>query len=222
MAGVFEIIGPIMVGPSSSHTAGAVNIGRAVRQLLGFKPVRADISLYGSFAFTHEGHGTDRAVVAGILGMTAADSRIKKSLEIAEQKGIKVNFDLQYNEHPYHPNLAEITLYGNLEQVQLVGASIGGGRILIKEVNNFNVNISGEYNTLFCSYYEKLGMIARVSSLLAEEGINIAFMKVSRDKSREKALMVVECDQRLTDSIIAKITKVPSVYRVQYLEKPSL
>lgn len=218
MSSVFDILGPVMVGPSSSHTAGAVNIGRVARQVLGYEPTRADITLYGSFAMTHKGHGTDRALVAGILGMTTFDSRIKNALEISEQKGLKINFVIE-GQHPYHPNTAKVVICGENHSAEIVGISIGGGRVSIREIDGFEVNISGEYHTLICSYDEQLGMIAQISAILASESINIAFMRVSRNENRNKALMIVEVDQALTKEIIDRINILKSIAHVKYLRK---
>ncbi|MEW6622005.1 MAG: L-serine ammonia-lyase, iron-sulfur-dependent subunit beta [Bacillota bacterium] len=221
MTGVFDIIGPIMVGPSSSHTAGAVNIGRVARQILNCKPYRVEFTLYGSFAQTYKGHGTDRALVAGILGMTTDDPRIKNSLAIAKNEGIYCHFKGS-SEPTYHPNTVRVGLNCINEQFDVVGISIGGGRIIIKEIDKVPVNITGEYHTLICSYTERLGMVSKVSSVLAAKNINIAFMKVSRDEAREKALMVVEVDEPLHDEIIEIISRLNNILHVKYIEKIEL
>ncbi|KUO49533.1 MAG: serine dehydratase [Desulfitibacter sp. BRH_c19] len=218
MSSVFDILGPVMVGPSSSHTAGAVNIGRVARQILGNEPIRADITLYGSFAMTYRGHGTDRALVAGILGMTTYDSRIKNALEIAEQQNVKINFVLE-GQHPYHANTAKIVIYGGDHRAEIIGVSIGGGRISIKEIDGFAVNLSGEYHTLICSYDEQLGMVAQVSAILASENVNIAFMRVSRNENRDRALMIVQVDQPLTEEVVSKLNKLEAIAHVKYLRK---
>ena len=221
MARVFDIIGPVMVGPSSSHTAGAVNIGRVARQVLGCKPMRVDITLYGSFAKTYKGHGTDRALVAGVLGMTTYDPRIKNALEIAEKQGVIVNFLIE-GDHHYHSNTARIDIYGSNHSTQIVGISIGGGRISIKEIGGFEVDISGEYHAMVCSYNEQLGMVAKVSSILASEHINIAFMRVSRNENRDKAIMVVEVDQPITNEVLKGINSLEAIFHVKCVEKIEL
>ena len=218
MASVFDIIGPVMVGPSSSHTAGAVNIGRVARQVFGCEPNRVDITLYGSFAKTHKGHGTDRALVGGVLEMATNDSRIKNALNIARQKGIMVNFIIE-GDHPYHPNTAKIDIYSYGQHTQIIGISIGGGRISIKEIDGFEVDISGEYHAVICSYDERLGMVARISSILALEHINIAFMRVSRCENREKAIMVIESDQRITEGVLKRINDLKSISHVKHISK---
>ena len=218
MPSVFDIIGPVMIGPSSSHTAGAVNIGRVARQGLGCKPDRADITLYGSFAQTYKGHGTDRALIAGMLGMTTYDPNIKDALEIAKQQGLMVNFSKKDTHHPYHSNTAKIDIYGNEHNIQIVGISIGGGRILIKEIDDFEVEISGEYHTIVCSYKEQVGVIASISKILASENVNIAFMKASRCKNRTTAIMVVEIDQPVEEHVLKRLNELEVIYHVQYVK----
>ncbi len=221
MASVFEILGPIMVGPSSSHTAGAVNIGRAARQVLGEEPKKVEITLYGSFAQTYKGHGTDRALIAGVLGMSTSDPNIKNALDIAKKAGIKVTFNTK-GEHPFHPNTAKIFLEGDEEKAEIVGISIGGGRIIIRKIDDFEVDFSGEYHTLICAYDEELGVVAAVSSILAQQNINIAFMKVSRNEDRDKALMIVEVDQPLTEDMVISVSEMPIMNKVKYINKIEL
>jgi len=218
MASVFDIIGPIMVGPSSSHTAGAVNIGRFARQVFDDKPNRMDITLYGSFAKTYKGHGTDRALVGGVLGMATYDPRIKNALEIAKKQGITINFMIE-EDHPYHPNTAKIDIYSHGNHTQVIGISIGGGRILIKEIDGFEVDISGEYHAIICSYDERVGMVAKISTILALEHINIAFMRVSRSANRDKATMVIESDQSITEKVLKHINSLESISRVKCVNK---
>ena len=177
---IFNILGPAMIGPSSSHTAGAVNIGRVARQIFGNTPAEVKITLYGSFAATYQGHGTDRALVAGILDFFTDDPKIKDALKIAEKENVKVDF-LKSNEHLYHPNAARIECSRQSESSAIVAVSLGGGRIRIKEINNFQVDIAGNYNTLLCAYQDQLGVIARVSQVFANKHVNIATMTVSRE-----------------------------------------
>jgi len=218
MNSVFDILGPVMIGPSSSHTAGAVNIGRVARQIFGGRPASACITLYGSFAATYKGHGTDRALVAGILGYPPDDSRVKEALEIATREGVKVKFELE-RESPYHPNTVRIVLSGEGRSSDVVGVSLGGSRIAIREIDGFKVDITGAYNTLLCSYPEQVGMVARVSGILASDNINIAFMTVSRSGKRSKALMVVEVDEEIDEKILSEVASVPGMLAVKYIEK---
>lgn len=218
MSSIFDILGPVMVGPSSSHTAGAVNIGRVARQVLGSEPTKADITLYGSFSKTYQGHGTDRAIVGGILGMSTDDPRIKDSLKIADDQKITIKFTLE-EEHPYHPNTAKINVYSDENIVEIIGVSIGGGRILIKEIGGFHVNISGEYHTLVCSYDEQKGVIAQITAILADKNINIAFMNVSRNQKRDKALMIIEADHAIPEAAVNEIKELGLFTHVKHLEK---
>lgn len=220
MDSVFDILGPVMVGPSSSHTAGAVNLGRISRQVFGRKPESIKITLYGSFAATYKGHGTDRALVAGILGYYPHSLEVKDALDLAEAQDIHVAISTE-EESPYHPNTARIRLFGNGEAVDVVGVSVGGGAVSIKEIDGFHVDVSGTYNTVLCSYPEQVGMVARVTQILATENINIAFMTVSRSGRRSNALMVVEVDEEISKAVLRTIESVPGMLGVRYIEKLS-
>lgn len=196
---VFDIIGPIMVGPSSSHTAGAVRIGRVARMVIGETPSEAIITLYGSFAKTYQGHGTDKAIVAGLMDFDVADERIIRSLEIADEKGIKITF-IKSEEESIHPNTVKIDLKSKDGKHALVtGCSIGGGSIEIVNVNGVEVNFTGEYYTIIITHQDAPGAIARVSEVLASKRINIAFMKVFRKLRGQEAIMVIEADQPIDD-----------------------
>ena len=220
MSSIFEILGPIMVGPSSSHTAGAVNLGRMARQVLGKVPDRVTITLYGSFAATYKGHGTDRALVAGILCFYPHSPEVKDALDIAEAQGIAVEFHLE-KENFYHPNTVRIKLCAKEESIEIVGASIGGGAVSIKEIDGFPVEVSGTYNTILCVYPDQVGMVAKVTQLLAAENINIAFMKVSRSGRRANALMVVEVDEEVSPALLDTINSIGGMLGVRYIEKIS-
>ena len=177
---VFDIVGPVMIGPSSSHTAGAARIGRIAYALLGEKAVQADIRLHGSFAKTYKGHGTDKALVAGIMGMKPDDPRIRKSLELAKEQGLEVSIRPEFFENA-HPNTALIILIGeNGGQVRVQGASVGGGNILITEVNGMPVEITGQYATLIVLHRDAPGTIAQVTELIASLGVNICNFRLSR------------------------------------------
>ena len=190
---VFDIIGPIMIGPSSSHTAGAVKLGNVARVLLGSTPVKAHITLYGSFAKTGKGHGTDKALLAGICGYTMDDVRIRS---IFEKCPIEYSFAYGENQD-YHPNTAIIILSDERTTVTVRGASVGAGRIEIQEIDGMEVSFHGDYNTLVIFHYDRKGMIGKITTWLSDHGINIAFMKVFRLKKDEKSVMVIETDQRV-------------------------
>ena len=191
---LFDIIGPRMVGPSSSHTAGAAKLGRMAWKIARGDVKAAELTLYGSFATTGRGHGTDKALVAGILGLAPNDARLRYSLLLAQEAGVSV--DIRYSdEEPEHPNTARIRITSAAGKVtEIVGASIGGGNIRITEINGMEVELSGEYPTLIVRHTDVPGVINDVTSILARERINVAFMRVFRQARRADACMVIETD----------------------------
>jgi L-serine dehydratase len=216
---VFDIIGPVMVGPSSSHTAGAVRIGRAVRGLLGEQPADMVIGLHGSFAKNHMGHGTDKAIIAGILGMSPDDGRIAKSMELAREAGMKYRFEIIALEHA-HPNTALISAIGKSgNKVVVEGSSVGGGNIILKSINGMNVEITGEFYTLVISHEDSPGVVAAVTKLLARNDINIANMKVYRSCRGGDAMMVIETDQELKKELKGSFGRLPKIKTVMLIER---
>lgn len=207
--GVFDILGPIMIGPSSSHTAGAARLGKIAQEIADKSFIGVTFYLHGSFAKTYRGHGTDRALVAGILGMEPSDERIKDSLNIAKEKGINIEFietDLGY----VHPNTVKIIFhYDNKEDFFLIGSSIGGGNILITNLNGDEIEFSGNYPTILIRYTDQKGSISRISSILSSEDINIGTMKVTREG--KIATMVMEIDSPIKDIVIDKIAKLDEI-----------
>ena len=182
---VFDILGPVMIGPSSSHTAGAARIGRITLALLGAPAVKADIFLHGSFAKTYKGHGTDKALIAGIMGMATDDSRIRRAPELAREQGLEVSITTGDIDGA-HPNTARVTLTdvtGNT--VSLLGSSIGGGNILVKEVNGMEVSITGQHTTLIVLHRDAPGTIAAVTEVMADAGVNICNFRLSRQSRRQ-------------------------------------
>ncbi len=190
---VYDIIGPEMIGPSSSHTAGAARIGRIAYMLLGQPAKRAEILLHGSFAKTYKGHGTDKALIAGIMGMKPDDARLRSSFELAEQAGLSFEITTGHLEDA-HPNTAQITLYGEDSQVSVQGASVGGGNILINRINGMAVEISGQFTTLIVLHRDAPGTIAHVTELLGSNGINIANFRLAREQKGGTAVMTIEID----------------------------
>ena len=190
---VFDIIGPVMIGPSSSQTAGAARIGRIAYMLLGQPAKRAEILLHGSFAKTYKGHGTDKALIAGIMGMKPDDARLRSSFELAEQAGLSFEITTGHLEDA-HPNTAQITLYGEDSQVSVQGASVGGGNILINRINGMAVEISGQFTTLIVLHRDAPGTIAHVTELLGSNGINIANFRLAREQKGGTAVMTIEID----------------------------
>lgn len=208
---VFEIIGPIMIGPSSSHTAGAVRIGKIARQILTEKPQCAEITLYGSFAKTYKGHGTDRALVGGLLGMDTDDKNIKEALNIACDQGLHINFKFK-DSSDIHPNTAEIVLQGiSGKSVTVVGSSIGGGNVQVSKINHFEIDAGFKYPTLLVEHEDKPGVIGKVTTILGHDGINIAEMKMARNHKGGANFMIIETDQPITLNVPAQIKNLPSI-----------
>ena len=213
---LFDIVGPIMVGPSSSHTAGAVRMGYVAGKLLG-EPIRkAEILLYGSFLATGEGHGTKKAIVAGLLGMQPDDYQIADSFEIAKKHGMDVHFGSAKLEEA-HPNTAVIRLTGVGEKyTEVQVSSIGGSRISIDKIDGINTGFSGECPTLIVHNMDQPGCIVAVTSMLAKKNVNIATMQVYRSAKGEQAVMVVECDQPISEDGIQWLEQVEGVLKVTY------
>lgn len=212
--GVFDILGPIMIGPSSSHTAGAARLGKVARSVANGSIKSVRFLLHGSFAKTYKGHGTDRALVAGILGMEPSDIRLRDSLDIAKEKGLEVEF-VEADLGDVHPNTVKFLIENEDEKVcEVMGSSIGGGSIKIIEVNGNNVEFTGDYPTLIISHRDVPGVVSKVTSILYFEGINIAFMQVFRDQKGKEANMVFEVDHKVNEDIITKIREVHSINRV--------
>lgn len=215
---VFEIIGPVMIGPSSSHTAGAVRIGRFARAVLSEPPVRATIFFYGSFARTYKGHGTDRAIVGGLLGMATDDSRIKAALDIAREKGLCI--DIKTGDLPdVHPNTMEISLTGGSGvTIEIRGSSIGGGNILVSKINQFEVGITGRYPALLVEHIDKPGVVGLVTTELGKHSINIAEMRMARSQKGANNFMVIETDQPILDTIMESVVKLPGIINLRKIE----
>ena len=214
---IFDIIGPVMVGPSSSHTAGAVRIGYISRKLMGEPVSKAQINLYGSFLATGKGHGTQKAIVAGLLGMKTDDMRIPQSFEIAKAKGIEFEFGEAVLKDA-HPNTVQLCLIGQSgRQLEVVGESIGGARINIAKIDGIETNFSGDYPTLVVHNLDQPGHIAEVTSMLAHKSVNIATMQLYRSARGGEAVMVVECDQEIPKEGIDWLKRVEGIKKVTYL-----
>lgn len=199
---VFDIIGPIMVGPSSSHTAGAVRLGQVARAVLGGQPTEATIELHGSFAQTGQGHGTDRGIVAGLLGLATDDPDLRRSFELAEQAGLRFSFEEVDLGEDAHPNTARLTVSNDQRTVQVTGCSIGGGLVEITNVDGYDVHFGCEFDTLLVLAEDRPGTINQVTGWLARQGINIAFLRVERDKRGGDAIMIIETDHTVDPQIL--------------------
>lgn len=213
---IFDIVGPIMVGPSSSHTAGAVRIGYIGGKLLGEPVKKAKILLYGSFLATGEGHGTKKAIVAGLLGMEPDDYRISDSFNIAKEKDMKIEFgEAKLNED--HPNSVLLRLEGiNGNKIEVLGQSIGGSRINIAQIDGIDTNFSGECPTLIVHNMDQPGHVSEVTSMLAYKSVNIATMQLYRSAKGGNAVMVVECDQQIPKEGIEWLKHVEGILKVTY------
>lgn len=208
----FDIIGPVMIGPSSSHTAGAARIGRVARTLFEKQPKKVIISLYGSFASTYKGHGTDLALVAGLLDFDTFDERIPDSLSIAKELGMEVIFQTEAAV-PEHPNTVKLNLFDDDNEMEVIGISIGGGTIEITEINSFKLKLSGD-PAILVIHHDRFGIISSVTSILAKYEINIGHMEVARKEKGDMAIMVIEVDQKIEDAVISELRCLANVTRV--------
>lgn len=213
MQGVFDIVGPVMIGPSSSHTAGAVRLGLMAGKLLAEKAVQAEIFLHGSFARTYRGHGTDKALIGGIMGMQPHDQRLRNALQIADAAGLQYSF--QTIDIPEaHPNTALMRLTGEQGRtVEVQGASVGGGNILITRIGSFAVELTGQYPALVVLHRDRPGVVCKATEILARYKVNIACMKLSRESRGQKAMMIIETDDELFGEILEDYTTVPEVIK---------
>ena len=217
MLDIFDILGPVMVGPSSSHTAGAVRIGSMARTLLGDEPVEAKIHLHGSFAETGPGHGTDRALVAGLLGMKPDDLRIPYAYQEAKKRGLEFTIDT-VELRDAHPNTAVLTLTSRTgRQLSLKAASVGGGRIRVTEIDGVPADFGGDSNTLIIHNEDTPGCIAEVTMALALRRINIASMQVFRAAAGGYAVMVLECDSHIPHALERQLAVMPGLLKVTCL-----
>ena len=208
---IFDIMGPIMVGPSSSHTAGAARIGFLTRRLLGSTPRRAELLLHGSFAKTYKGHGTDKALIAGIMGMATDDERIRFSPRLAEEAGLSVSI-LPTEIDGAHPNTARILLWdASGRSVTVQGASVGGGNILITAVNGMEVQITGQYTSLIVLHQDTPGTIAAVTELLAEGQVNICNFRLARQEKGGEAVMTIEMDGSFDGALNREVEALPNI-----------
>lgn len=214
---VFDIIGPVMIGPSSSHTAGAARIGKAARSLFGKESTWAKIHLYESFAKTYKGHGTDFALVGGLLGFDTDDRRMKDALNIAKERDLKIEF-IEDSAAVEHPNTARLIIGNDKESLELVGISIGGGKVEITELNGFELRLSGNLPAILIMHNDRFGAIASVTTILAKYQINIGHMEVNRKDIGKEALMVIEVDQNIDDSIMYELKNAEHIIRIAKID----
>jgi L-serine dehydratase len=216
---VFDVIGPIMVGPSSSHTAGAVRLGLIGRATLGEPPLQARLLLHGSFARTGRGHGTHLALVAGLLGLSPADERIRNSLLLAQQAGLQITFETIDLGEEAHPNSVRMELQGQQQTLTLTGASIGGGLVEVTELQGYRVRFSGELDTLVLIADDQPGTVNTISGWLAGHHINIATLRVKRNERGGQAIMILETDQSLPSTLTYGLETLPWVHWVRAIPR---
>ena len=215
VTGIFDIIGPNMVGPSSFHSAGALRIALLAGKMLHSRPASVQFTLYGSFARTYRGHGTDRALLAGILGMNTEDLRIRDSFSLADQAGLQYSFEENTENREVHPNTVDISLRGeDGEEVRITGVSVGGGAVRITRINGVKVRFSGEYNTLIVRQLDTPGVVAAITRVLAEHHINIAFMRMYREGKGDIAYTIVEADGQIPEAAAQEIRSQDNIHNV--------
>ena len=211
---IFDVIGPIMIGPSSSHTAGAARLGKIARYSAHKDIKKVKVFLYGSFAETGEGHGTKKAIAAGLLGMEPHDERLRDSLKLIKKENIEIKFinkDIQTS----HPNTAKFAIEkSDGSTISLTGSSIGGGAVVVNNINGFEVEITGEYYTIITKHRDVKGTIGRITTFLAKENINIANMKVIRDRNKKEASMIIETDQVVEEKAVNEIKEMDNMIDV--------
>jgi len=216
--GIFDVIGPVMIGPSSSHTAGANRIGNMARAIFGKKIKRVEFYLHGSFYKTRKGHGTDRALLAGIMKIEHDNVKIRDAFEIAQSKGIEYEF-YKADLGDVHPNSVKIVMYGKEDKkVEVIGSSIGGGKIVITKIGATDVKIDGEYSSIITKHHDKPGVIAKITSVLAEFKINIAFMKVFRDGKGDIARLVIQVDDNVSKKVLKTIKEFDEVIESKFVK----
>ena len=203
---VFDIIGPVMIGPSSSHTSGAVSIALMARNLFSEEIKSVTFTLYGSFAKTYQGHGTDRALLGGILGFPTYDERIRDAFEHAKNMGVSYNYVIDEETVTNHPNTADIDIVGiSGRQMSIRGESIGGGKMKIVRIDGIDVEFTGEYSTLIVKQLDKPGVVAHITQALSEQNVNIAFMRLFREDKGSTAYTVVESDEAIPSQVLDQI-----------------
>jgi L-serine dehydratase len=222
MVSLLDIIGPVMVGPSSSHTAGACRLGLIARNLVGGTPQRARIELHGSFARTGEGHGTDKAIAGGLMGFKPDDERIRHALEIADREGLAYGFEkTKLGEDDIHPNSVRITVERGDRKAVMFGSSLGAGRILVSEIDGFPVEVHGNYHTIVLVAEDVKGSVARIATILADDGVNIATLRLTRKERGGDAFMVIELDEAPDEKVRDDIRALPWVRWAYRLDKVS-
>lgn len=217
---VFEVIGPNMVGPSSSHTAGAASIARLAWKMVNEKIKRVKFTLYGSFAQTYRGHGTDRALLGGMMGFETDDVRIRDSFEIAEKEGIEFSFEANTVETDVHPNTVDMEIEDVAGRVLTVrGESLGGGKVKLTRINGVKVHFTGEYQAIIVVHKDHPGVISKITNVFGKQHVNIAFLRVYRETKGGDAYMIIESDEEITASAVEEIEKNPFVRETMLIRR---
>lgn len=214
---LFDIISPVMIGPSSSHTAGAVRLGLLAKNIYKTSPKKVVFRLYNSYAHTGKGHGTEKGLLAGVLGLSVDDRRIKNIFESDIAKEIDYSFEY-YDNFKYHPNAVEMIFDGE-NKMFIAGESVGAGEVAIRKIDDFNVKLTGKYNTLILVYKDMPGMISQVTSILQSKNINIASLICDRNAKGKEASMIISIDGNIDSSVVETVEEIPEVYFVSYVEK---
>lgn len=214
---LFDIISPVMIGPSSSHTAGAVRLGLLAKNIYKNTPKKVVFKLYNSYAHTGKGHGTEKGLLAGVLGLSVDDRRIKNIFESDIAKKIDYSFEY-YDNFKYHPNAVEMIFDGE-NKMFIAGESVGAGEVAIRKIDDFNVKLTGKYNTLILVYKDMPGMISQVTSILQSKNINIASLICDRNAKGKEASMFISIDGNIDSSVVETVEEIPEVYFVSYVEK---
>ncbi len=214
---LFDIVGPVMVGPSSSHTAGAVKIGLVCNRLMGERIVQAEIFLHGSFHMTGKGHGTDKALVGGLIGLGVDDMRLPRSFELAEEAGLAFQIS-GIDLGDVHPNTVKLILVGESgKELTVVASSLGGGRIEVCELDGITARFSGELPTLIVHNLDQPGHVTEVTGMIGQMGINIATIQLNRKSRGGEAVMVIECDEELSRESLEWLESLDGILKVTYL-----
>lgn len=216
MSSIFDIMGPIIIGPSSSHTAGAVKLGRLARLIFDDEIEEAEIGLHGSFASTGKGHGTDKALVGGLLGFKPDDVRIREALELAEDNGVKINFN-NIKLPDAHPNSVQITMKNEKNELTIIGSSIGGGNVKVTKIEDYKVDITGSLPTIWLIHEDKPGMVGLITSILGSHNLNIAFMQDFRRIKGTVASAIIELDQEVSKYTINHLKNTNNIEKVRYI-----
>lgn len=215
---ILDVMGPVMVGPSSSHTAGTARLGRVAREVLDEEPRAVRFVLHPPLAATYRGHGSDFALVGGAIGLNVDDPRIPEAIRIAEQMGVNVEF-AEEDLGDVHPNTVRIEIRGATREAEIAGSSIGGGVIEVFKINGFQTRFKGDSPTLLLFYRDRPGMISEVTKVIAEEGINIASLSCSRKQRGKDAFMQIDVDSPLSKAALSRICAIPDVAEAKYLDR---